>query len=117
MTCAQQAVSYLESIIRLNNLLLSHTFSCPISVLSTASSFFARGERAEIVIKGCSHRFYKIIWKTLLMEYFLIKAADLNQKLSNSTLCQIILNSFSGGNFELAAFFMCCIKSVIQNSS
>ena len=51
------------------------------------------------------------------MEYFLSKAADLNQKLSNSILCQIILNSFSGGNFELAAFFMCCIKSVIQNSS
>ena len=42
MTCAQQAVSYLESIIRLNNLLLSHTFSCPISVLSTASSFFCQ---------------------------------------------------------------------------
>ena len=44
------------------------------------------------------------------MEYFLSKVADLNQKLSNSTLYQIILNSFSGGNFELAAFFMCCIK-------
>ena len=90
---------------------MSHTFSCPISVLSAAScpiSFFARGERAEIVIEGCSQRVYKIIWKTLLMKY-LVKFGAYNQKLSNSTSCQIILNSFSGGKFELAASFLCAV--------
>ena len=80
---------------------MSHTFSFPISV-------FARGERAEIVIEGCSQRVYKIIWKTLLMKY-LVKFGAYNQKLSNSTFCQIILNSFSGGKFELAASFLCAV--------
>ena len=39
--------------------------------------FLCRVERANIVSKGCSERFYKIIWRTLLMEQFHSKAAGL----------------------------------------
>ena len=89
MACAQQAMSYLESMIRQNNLLVSHIFSCPFLFCQLHHHFFTRGERAEIVIDGCSQRVYKIIWKTLLMKY-LVKFGAYNQKLSNSTSCQII---------------------------
>ena len=40
---------------------------------------------------------------------FLVKFGAYNQKLSNSTSSQIILNSFCEGNFGLTASFLCAV--------
>ena len=83
--CIQNAFSCTEStMIRLelsSNLLVAHAFAywelvCFVSHVI----IFGRGKWTNAVSEGCFEKFYKIIWKTLVMEYSLTKFANLQSK-------------------------------------
>ena len=63
-----------------SNFLVPHAFGCRVLVSFTSHVFFfGKDEQANAVSEGCSKMFYKIIWKTLVMEISLGKI-DLQPK-------------------------------------
>ena len=70
------------------------------------------GERVNVVSKGCSATFDKIIRKTVAMEYFLSKLADVQLEASvlerDSTMRETFQNSLSKTSVWLLLFRMLC---------
>ena len=60
-----------------------------LALISHKIIFFCRGEQANLVNEGCSEKSYKIIWKTVGMDYFLSKVLDLQPTnfLTKKRLC------------------------------
>ena len=62
----------------------------------------------ELVSEGCSEKFHKIVWKTIVMEYFLREVGDLQPEIFHNR-CEIFQNSSSIKNVGVAASFSCTV--------
>ena len=61
-----------------SNLLVSHAFTCWVLVCFLSHLIiFAKGERANTVTEGCSEKIQKLFLKTLVIEYFHSKLAEI----------------------------------------
>ena len=85
--------------------MVSHAFTCwVLDYFLSHVMIFARGERTNAAIEGCSEKIHKIIQKTVGIEYFLSKLAVLQPEKKilirwDSALHEIFQNSLSVENF------------------
>ena len=101
--------------------MVTHAFTCWVLVCFLSHVIiFAIGERTNAVSGDCSEKFYKIIQKTVVMEYFHSKLADLQPEkkfLIKKGLCVSWICSEQPlcrklrGNWP---FFIYCINLVTQ---
>ena len=89
MSCLELILIRLDklAVIRLalcNNLLAPHELAYRVLFCFVRHAIiFSSGERANAGSVGCSAKFHKIIWKTVIWSTILVKLQTYNPKLSN----------------------------------
>ena len=94
--CNQQVLSCaglrIKRLLLFNNLLVPHAFVCRVLVFFISPNRNHFLAEANTVSKRYSIMFHRVIWKTLVMEYFLNKVGDL--KLSNQKVTLLCVRFF-----------------------
>ena len=94
--CNQQVLSCaglrIKRLLLFNNLLVPHAFVCRVLVFFVSPNRNHFLAEANTVSKRYSIMFHRVIWKTLVMEYFLSKVGDL--KLSNQKVTLLCVRFF-----------------------